>query len=105
MYAVIRNGGKQYRVTPGQVLKLEKISAEAGDVVKFEEVLMVNDGDRYHTGAPLLADTVVTGEVVKHGRGPKIKIIKLKRRKHHLKHQGHRQHFTAIKVTGIDLKK
>ncbi len=103
MYAVIRNGGKQYRVSPGQTIKLEKISAEAGEAVKFDEVLLVNDGDKTHTGVPLVANAVVTAEVVKHGRGKKIKIIKLKRRKHHVKHQGHRQYFTAVKVTGIDV--
>lgn len=102
MYAVIRSGGKQYRVSPGQTLKVEKLPAETGQVVKFNEVLMVSDGEKSHAGAPLIANAVVTAQVVQHGRGRKIKIIKLKRRKHHLKHQGHRQYFTAIKVTGID---
>jgi large subunit ribosomal protein L21 len=101
MYAVIRSGGKQYRVSPGQTLKVEKLPADTGEVVKFNEVLLVSDGDKSHVGTPLLAKAEVTAEVVQHGRGKKIKIIKLKRRKHHLKHQGHRQHFTAIKVTGI----
>lgn len=102
MYAVIRSGGKQYRVSPGQRLRIEKLSAEAGETVKFEEVLLVSDGEKSHAGTPLLANAVVTAEVIQHGRGKKIKIIKLKRRKHHLKHQGHRQHFTAIKVVGIN---
>lgn len=102
MYAVIRSGGKQYRVSPGQRLKVEKLPADAGQVVKFNEVLLVCDGDQSHIGAPLVANAVVTAEVVEHGRGKKVRIIKLKRRKHHLKHQGHRQHFTAIKVTGIN---
>jgi large subunit ribosomal protein L21 len=102
MYAVIRSGGKQYRVSPGQTLKVEKLPAEAGQAVKFEEVLLIGDGDRFHQGAPLVANAVVTAEVIEHGRGKKIKIIKLKRRKHHLKHQGHRQHYTAIKVTEIN---
>ncbi len=103
MYAVIRSGGKQYRVSPGQILKVEKLPADAGQAVKFEEVLFVGDGDQFKQGAPLVANAVVTAEVIQHGRNKKIKIIKLKRRKHHLKHQGHRQHFTAIKVTGIDV--
>jgi large subunit ribosomal protein L21 len=103
MYAVIRSGGKQYRVTPGQTLKVEKLPAEAGQAVKFEEVLFVGDEDSFQQGAPLVANAVVTAEVVQHGRAKKIKIIKMKRRKHHLKHQGHRQHYTAIKVTGINI--
>jgi large subunit ribosomal protein L21 len=105
MYAVIRSGGKQYRVSPGQRLRVEKLSADAGQAVEFKEVLLVNDGAAApQIGAPLISDALVTAEVVEHGRGKKIKIIKLKRRKHHLKHQGHRQHFTAIKVTGIQVK-
>ncbi len=104
MHAVIRNGGKQYRVCLGQTLKLEKIPAEAGGVVTFEEVLLVSDGEESHVGKPLLSNAKVTAEIVGHGRDKKIRIIKLKRRKHHLKHQGHRQHFTKIKVTGIEAK-
>jgi large subunit ribosomal protein L21 len=102
MYAVIRSGGKQYRVSPGQTLKVEKLMVESGQEVKFDEVLLVSDGEKSHAGAPLLANAVVTAQVIEHRRGKKIKIIKLKRRKHHLKHQGHRQHFTAIKITGIN---
>ena len=101
MYAVIRSGGKQYRVSPGQIVKVEKLPVEAGQEVKFAEVLLVSDGEKTHAGVPLLANALVTAEVVEHGRGRKIKIIKLKRRKHHLKHQGHRQHYTAVKVTDI----
>ncbi len=102
MYAVIRSGGKQYRVSPGQTLKIEKLSADAGEEVRFNEVLLVSDGEKSYSGAPLIGDALVTAKVVQQGRGKKIKIIKLKRRKHHLKHQGHRQYFTAIRVTGID---
>ncbi len=101
MYAVIRSGGKQYRVSPGQTLKVEKLAADVGQEVEFNEVLLVSDGEKSHIGVPLVANALVTAEVVQHGRGEKIRIIKLKRRKHHLKHQGHRQHFTAIKVRGI----
>lgn len=102
MYAVIRSGGKQYRVSPGQTLRVEKLPIEAGEVVKFNEVLLISDGEQSQLGSPLLNHAVVTAEVLIHGRGKKIKIIKLKRRKHHLKHQGHRQHFTAIRITEIN---
>lgn len=103
MYAVIRTGGKQYRVALGQTLRVEKLPAEVGQVLNFEEVLLVNDGNQSQIGAPLVAQARVTAEVVKQARDKKIRIIKLKRRKHHLKHQGHRQYYTAIKVTGIEV--
>ncbi len=102
MHAIIRNGGKQYRVSLGQTLKLEKIPAETGGVVTFDEILLVSDGQESQVGQPLLSHAKVTAEIVGHGRDKKIKIIKLKRRKHHLKHQGHRQSFTKIKVTAIE---
>jgi len=101
MYAVIRSGGKQYRVSPGQTLKIEKLPGNAGEPIKFDEVLLIGDGEKAQMGSPLIANAVVTAEVVQQGRGKKIRIIKLKRRKHHLKHQGHRQYFTAVKVTDI----
>lgn len=101
MYAVIRTGGKQYRVGPGQTLKVEKLMADVGQAVQFSEVLFVSDGDKSYTGLPLIENAAVTATVVQHGRGKKIRIIKMRRRKHHMKHQGHRQSFTAIKVTGI----
>ena len=103
MYAVIRTGGKQYRVALVQTLRVEKLPAEVGQVLNFEEVLLVNDGNQSQIGAPLVAQARVTAEVVKQARDKKIRIIKLKRRKHHLKHQGHRQYYTAIKVTGIEV--
>lgn len=101
MYAIIQTGGKQYRVTEGQTLKIEKLPAEAGKEVKFTDVLMVADGDVRHIGTPHVANAKVIAEVVSQARGPKIEIIKLKRRKHHIKHQGHRQDFTAVKISGI----
>jgi large subunit ribosomal protein L21 len=104
MHAVIRNGGKQYKVSLGQTIKLEKMPLEAGGVVTFGEVLLVSDGQASQIGQPLVAHAQVLGEVVGHGRAKKIRIIKLKRRKHHLKHQGHRQHFTSVKITGIEAK-
>lgn len=104
MHAIIRTGGKQYRVTSGQTIKLESLPAEVGQVVTFKEVLLVSNGSDSHVGAPMVANAAVTAEVIAHGRAKKIRIIKLKRRKHHLKHQGHRQNFTQVRVTGIEAK-
>jgi len=101
MYAIIKSGGKQYRVKHGQVIKLEKLPVEAGKTVDISEVLMVANGDNTHIGAPLVKDAKVVAEVLSHGRRDKIEIIKFKRRKHHMKHQGHRQDFTELKVTDI----
>lgn len=101
MYAIIQTGGKQYRVSEGETLKIERLPVEAGKEVKFTEVLMVADGETRHIGTPLVANAKVVGEVVSQGRGPKIEIIKLKRRKHHIKHQGHRQDYTAVKISSI----
>ena len=101
MYAVIRTGGKQYRVTEGETLKVEKLVVEAGGNVEVSDVLMIADGEELKLGAPVLEGAKVTAEVVSHGRGPKIKIIKFKRRKHHRKQMGHRQWFTELKITSI----
>jgi len=101
MYAVIKTGGKQYRVTPGETLKVETIVAAVGDTVSFSEVLMVADGEAVKIGAPIVTGAVVKAEVTAHGRGDKIRIIKHRRRKHYHKEQGHRQNFTAIKITEI----
>lgn len=101
MYAVIFSGGKQYRVSEGQVLKLEKLTAEAGQTVDFEKVLFIASGDQFKTGAPYLSNTKVTGEVVGHGRAKKVNIIKFRRRKHHMKRMGHRQDYTEVKITQI----
>ena len=101
MYAIIQTGGKQYRVAEGQTLKIEKLPVEAGKEVKFTEVLMVADGETRHIGTPLVANAKVIAEVVGQARGPKVDIIKLKRRKHHIKHMGHRQDYTAVKISGI----
>jgi len=103
MYAVIKSGGKQHRVKEGQVVRLEKIEAETGANIDFEDVLMVADGDNVTLGAPLVAGAVVSAEVVEHGRAKKVNIIKFKRRKHHMKRQGHRQWFTDVKISGIAL--
>ncbi|GGO88291.1 50S ribosomal protein L21 [Marinobacterium nitratireducens] len=101
MYAVIVSGGKQYRVQEGQTLKLEKLQAELGSSVEFDRVLLVGNGDDVKVGAPVVDGAKVTAEVVEHGRGAKVQILKFKRRKHHMKRQGHRQWFTQVKITGI----
>ncbi len=102
MYAVIVSGGKQHRVKEGETLKLEKIEVETGASVEFDQVLLVSNGDDIKVGAPVVAGAKVTAEVVSHGRHKKIKIIKFRRRKHHMKQQGHRQWFTEVKITGIN---
>ena len=94
MYAVIVSGGKQHR-------KLEKIETETGGTVEFDRVLLVGEGDDVKVGTPTVDGAKVTAEVVDHGRHGKIRIIKFKRRKHHMKQMGHRQWYTEVKVTGI----
>lgn len=101
MYAVILTGGKQYRVQPNEVLAIEKLESDPGEKVSFDKVLLVADGDKVSVGAPFLDKALVSGEVVNHGRAGKISIIKFKRRKHHMKHIGHRQYFTKVKITEI----
>ena len=99
-YAVIRTGGKQYRVTPNAVLVVEKLEAEAGSEVKFDNVLMLGDSDGVKLGDALKGATV-SAKVVGHGRADKVRIVKFRRRKHHRKQMGHRQHYTEIEITGI----
>lgn len=101
MYAVFKSGGKQHRVVEGETLKLEKIEVATGETIDFEEVLMVANGDDIKIGAPVVAGAKVSAEVVSHGRGEKVTIIKFRRRKHSMKRQGHRQWFTEVKITGI----
>lgn len=101
MYAVFQSGGKQHRVSEGQTLRLEKLDVETGANVEFDSVLMVANGEEITIGAPLVAGGKVTAEVVKHGRGDKVKIVKFRRRKHSRKQMGHRQWFTELKITGI----
>lgn len=103
MYAVIKSGGKQHRVKEGQLVRLEKIEAEIGSTVDFDEVLMVADGDNVTLGQPTVAGAAVSAEVVAQGRHKKVKILKFKRRKHHMKQMGHRQWFTEVKISGIAL--
>lgn len=101
MYAVIKSGGKQYRVAEGDVLKVEKLNAEAGDTVDFDEVLLVADGDDVKVGTPRLDGGRVSAEVVSQGRGRKIEVVKFKRRQDYQRHYGHRQHYTEVRITGI----
>ncbi|WP_413111230.1 50S ribosomal protein L21 [Thaumasiovibrio sp. DFM-14] len=101
MYAVFQSGGKQHRVSEGQTLRLEKLDVETGASVEFDNVLLIANGEEVTVGAPLIAGGKVTAEVVSHGRGDKIKIVKFRRRKHSRKQMGHRQWFTEVKITGI----
>ena len=101
MYAVIRSGGKQYRVESGKQVRVESLPADVGAAVAFEEVLLVGGGDAVKVGAPLLAGAKVKATVVAHGRGDKVKIFKMRRRKHFQKSQGHRQNYTEVRIDEI----
>jgi len=101
MFAVFKSGGKQHRVTEGEVVRLEKIDAEPGAAVEFDEVLLVAEGDSVKVGAPFVSGGKVTAEVVGHDRHDKIRIIKFRRRKHYLRRAGHRQWYTDVRITGI----
>jgi large subunit ribosomal protein L21 len=101
MYAIFESGGKQHRVVEGETLKLEKIEVATGEKVEFDKVYLVANGSDVKIGAPVVAGATVTAEVISHGRGDKVKIIKFRRRKHSMKRQGHRQWFTEVKITGI----
>ena len=101
MYAVIKTGGKQYRVSEGQTLRVETLPAEVGDSVDLD-VLMVGEGESVKIGTPIVEGGKVTAKVKAHGRGDKVKIVKFKRRKHHMKQAGHRQNYTELEITGIN---
>ena len=101
MFAVIHTGGKQYRVSEGTVLRVEKLPADAGASVEFSEVLLVAEGDSVKLGKPYLAGAKVTATVQSHGRDAKVRIVKFRRRKHYLRQKTHRQSYTEVKVTGI----
>ncbi|MCC6611181.1 MAG: 50S ribosomal protein L21 [Burkholderiales bacterium] len=101
MYAVIRTGGKQYRVAAGDKLKVEKLPAAVGAEVVLDQVLALGEGDNLKVGTPLLAGAAVKATVVSHGLGEKVTIFKLRRRKHYKKSQGHRQRYTEIQITGV----
>ena len=101
MYAVIKTGGKQYRVAAGEKIKVEQLPADVGAEIILDQVLMLGEGESVKIGTPIIAGATVTAKVVAHGRGPKIKIFKMRRRKHYQKHQGHRQNYTEIEISGI----
>jgi large subunit ribosomal protein L21 len=101
MYAVIKTGGKQYRVAPGENIKIEQVQADVGATIVLDQVLMVADGEAVKLGTPTVAGAKVSATVVSHGRGPKIRIFKYKKRKNYRRTQGHRQGFTLIKIQEI----
>ena len=101
MYAIIRSGGKQYRVAAGEQVRVEALAADVGSTVSLEEVLLVGTGDGVKVGAPLVSGAKVKATVVSHGRGEKLKIFKLRRRKHYQKSQGHRQAYTEVRIDDI----
>lgn len=101
MYAVIKTGGKQYRVSAGEKLRVESLPAEVGAEITIDQVLMVGDGDKITTGTPMVSGASVKATVVSHGRGEKIRIFKMRRRKHYRRTQGHRQNYTEIQISGI----
>ncbi len=101
MYAVFRSGGKQYRAAKGDVLRLEKIDADEGATVKFDEVLLVGEGSDVKVGSPLLSGSTVSGKVVRQGKSKKVSVVKFKRRQNYLRQGSHRQFFTEVEITGI----
>ena len=101
MYAVIRTGGKQYRIQVGEKIKVEQIEAQSGSELILDQVLMVADGEKISMGNPLVEGATVSATVLGQGRHDKIRIFKMRRRKHYQKHQGHRQNYTEIQITGI----
>ena len=101
MYAVIKAGGKQYRVASGEKLKIDSVVAEVGSEIVLDQVLMVADGDKVTLGTPTLTGASVKAKVISHGRGAKVHIFKMRRRKHYRKSQGHRQNYTEIEILGI----
>ena len=102
MYAVIKTGGKQYKVTVGQKLKVEQIPAELDSQIELNEVLMIADGESVTVGAPLIDGAIVTAKVIAHGRGDKIRIFKMRRRKHYQKRQGNRQNYPELLIETVN---
>lgn len=104
MHAVVLTGGKQYRVEAGQFVRVEKIEAEVGSEVTLDKVLLLSAEDNVQVGTPYLESAKVVAQVIEHGRGKKVKIIKFRRRKHSMKRMGHRQWFTTLKINTIEAK-
>jgi large subunit ribosomal protein L21 len=102
MYAVLKTGGKQYRVRAGDKLKVEQIPAGVGAQITLDQVLMLGEGETARVGTPLVPGATIRATVIAHGRGPKVTIFKLRRRKHYQKHQGHRQNFTELRIDAIE---
>ncbi|WP_343128443.1 50S ribosomal protein L21 [Buchnera aphidicola (Kurisakia onigurumii)] len=105
MYAVFNNGGKQYKVSEGDIIKLEKLNYESGKKIKFKKVMLISDAKEIYIGKPYLLDTNIEALIDNHGKGKKIKIIKFNCRKHYKKQQGHRQFFTQVKIIKINYNK
>ena len=103
-YAIIRTGGKQFRVETGRTYKIPSLEGEEGGAIEFNDVLVGNDGKAVKTGVPTLKGASVTGEIVRHGRGEKIIVFKFKRRKNYARKQGHRQGFTDVRIKEITLR-
>jgi large subunit ribosomal protein L21 len=101
MYAVVKTGGKQYRVSAGEKIRVEQLTADVGAEIVLDEVLVVSNGENVTMGAPLVNGASVTAKVLSHGRGDKVHIYKMRRRKHYRKSQGHRQNYTEIEILGI----
>jgi large subunit ribosomal protein L21 len=102
MYAVIQTGGKQYKVAPGEELRVEKLAGEVGDEIYFDNVLLVSKDDKVTVGKPVLKNIKVQAKITRQGRGPKIIVFKYKRRKRYRKKQGHRQDYTGVRITQIE---
>ena len=103
MYAVIKTGGKQYRVVSGEKLKIEQIPAEVGAEITLDQILMVGEGETVTVGTPIIAGATVRATVLAQGRHDMVRIFKMRRRKHYQKHQGHRQNYTEIRIDEISL--
>jgi len=101
MYAVIKTGGKQYRVINGETLKVEILPGDVGSAIVLDKVLMISDGEKLSVGKPMLLGATVNATIVSHGRGKKVTIFKMRRRKHYQKNMGHRQNYTEIRIDGI----
>jgi len=102
MYAVIKTGGKQYRVSAGEKIKVEQIPADVGAEISIDQVLMVGEGESVKIGSPLVSGATVVAKVLAQGRHPKVNIFKMRRRKHYQKHQGHRQNYTELEISAIN---
>jgi large subunit ribosomal protein L21 len=102
-YAIFVSGGQQFRAEPGRTIQVPKLDAEPGATVTFDRVLLTSDGEKVHTGAPVVKGARVTGEVVRHGKGEKIRIFRFARRAGYRRHAGHRQQFTEVKIGDVTL--